>query len=86
MQAAGAGIAAAMRVDRAGIAWGKKAGVGARARGDGGVSEVVRIGAEFGVGREISHMEVFGRRSAVGLGGAGCGCIFDFGKRMAWRT
>ncbi len=86
MQAAAAGIAAAVRMDRAGTARRGSSGVGSRARGYGGVSEIVRIGAELGVDREIFDVEIFRRRAVAGLAGSGCGRIFDFGKRMAWRT
>lgn len=58
MPAAGARGAAAVRVYRRFAAWAEEIGLGARTGGVGGVSEVPGDGAEFGVDREISNVEV----------------------------
>ena len=50
MQTAGAGCEAAVRISAGGAARAEESGVGARAGGDGGVSEIAGDAGEHGVG------------------------------------
>ena len=86
MQATGSGNPKAMWVAGGGSARSAEISLGARARGDGGVSEIVDYSAERGVGGAIFYMEVC-RCDAIGRDGrADGGCVFDARKGMAeWR-
>ena len=85
MQAAGVGSPAEMRVAAGGVARGEAAGVGSRASGGGGVSEVAGDAAEYRVGGAVFDLEVFGRRWIERIAGASGGCVFDSGKRNGGR-
>jgi hypothetical protein len=77
------GIQTPVRVVAAGTAGGAEAGMGAGADGDGGMSQVVGDAAEFGVGGEISELEIRGIARRERVERAGCGCISDAREGMA---
>ena len=87
MQTAAIGAEKAVRVARGGRARATANRLGAGASGVGGMSEVADHSAESRMDREVFHLEIRGRKNFVGVTGAGCGCIFDFRKRVAgWPT
>src|SRR6185437_12851709 len=90
MPETGPGNKKKMRVATCGEARGAAIGVGARARGGGGVSEIADHPAEPGVGGAVFRVEIRGRHTAGGDERAAGGWISDARKGMAgggkWRT
>lgn len=83
MQEARPGIQTKVRVVGGGAARATEAGLGTRARGGRGVSEVAGDAAESGMGGEISHLEIRGIAGCERIERARRGCVSDAREGMA---